>query len=477
MATNQEYAYLAEDAYKTLEPGIRSDMEKEPRMVGGRKYFVLEHADYKGTHDYQGTIYMDAQTHEIIVAHRGTWSVSDVGIDLEMIRRQSNRQLPHAMALVEHAKALAERWNSYNPNEQVPNISVTGHSLGGTLAQATAYQYGLHGVTFNAYGAAELPGIPHNESTNQVINYVRATDVVSAGARHFGNTTILTTQKDIDMLNSYGYDNPANTRHNINAALHFSGASHSITNFTGSASMLSNEHEFKKLTRQHSEMIHQFREDIHHTKDRIHKIPVPHPLIAETDETLKITLTNEDVQATAPAVDNPMLQALLQNPAFAALSPEQQTALIAGAGGQVSNLVTPSFDAPNINNATAASVNESIDLPPRVASLREQITEKFGDQIAHLSEKDQQTTIALATREAMSFHARTVDYVFVNQQGDVCISFDGDKGFSGDVNLNQVHHQDANQVLLASIDKQQSQLQELSMQRAQSQNQNPTMSI
>ena len=130
-----------------------------------------------------------------------------MGVDLEMIRRQSNRQLPHAMALVEHAKALAERWNSYNPNEQVPHISVTGHSLGGTLAQATAYQYGLHGVTFNAYGAAELPGIPHNESTNQVINYVRATDVVSAGARHFGNTTILTTQKDIDMLNSYGYDN------------------------------------------------------------------------------------------------------------------------------------------------------------------------------------------------------------------------------------------------------------------------------
>jgi hypothetical protein len=67
--------------------------------------------------------------------------------------------------------------------------------------------------------------------------------------------------------------------------------------------------------------------------------------------------------------------------------------------------------------------------------------------------------------------------VFVNQQGDVCISFDGDKGFSGDVNLNQVHHQDANQVLLASIDRQQNQLQELSMQRAQSQNQNPTMSI
>ena len=128
MATNQEYAYLAEDAYKTLEPGIRDLKKLKPRVVGGREYFVLEHADYRGTHDYQGTIYMDAQTHEIIVAHRGTWSVSDVGVDLEMVRRQSNRQLPHAMALVEHAKALAREWNADNPNEQVPNISVTART-------------------------------------------------------------------------------------------------------------------------------------------------------------------------------------------------------------------------------------------------------------------------------------------------------------------------------------------------------------
>ena len=50
MATNQEYAYLAEDAYKTLEPGIRDLKKLKPRVVGGREYFVLEHADYRGTH-------------------------------------------------------------------------------------------------------------------------------------------------------------------------------------------------------------------------------------------------------------------------------------------------------------------------------------------------------------------------------------------------------------------------------------------
>ena len=226
--------------------------------------------------------------------------------------------------------------------------------------------------------------------------------------------------------------------------------------------------------------------DIHDMRlDRQNNAEVPYRLRSDATEQINPDLQMHLASATQtsklmafpPSHDNPMLQALLQNPVFTTLPPEQQTALIAGAGGQVSNLVTPSFDEPNINNATAASVNEFINLPPRVASLHAQITEKFGDQIAHLSEKDQQTTIALATREAMSFYARTVDYVFVNQQGDVCISFDGDKGFSGDVNLNQVHHQDANQVLLASIDRQQSQLQELSMQRAQSQNQNPTMSI
>ena len=226
--------------------------------------------------------------------------------------------------------------------------------------------------------------------------------------------------------------------------------------------------------------------DVHDMRlDRQKSAEVPYRLRSDAAEQINPELRTHLTSATQtpelmafpPSHNNPMLQALLQNPAFTTLSPEQQATLIAGAGGQVSNLVTPSFDAPNINNATAGSVNEFIDLPPRVASLHAQITEKFGDQIAHLSEKDQQTTIALATREAMSFYARTVDYVFVNQQGDVCISFDGDKGFSGDVNLNQVHHQDANQVLLASIDRQQNQLQELSMQRAQSQNQSPTMSI
>mgnify|MGYP000875886264 FL=1 len=36
------------------------------------------------------------------------------------------------------------------------HVTVSGHSLGGVLAQIEAAQFGLRGATFNAYGAASV---------------------------------------------------------------------------------------------------------------------------------------------------------------------------------------------------------------------------------------------------------------------------------------------------------------------------------
>ena len=101
---------------------------------------------------------------------------------------------------------------------------------------------------------------------------------------------------------------------------------------------------------------------------------------------------------------------------------------------------------------------------------------EFDNQIAHLSEKDQQTAIALATHEALRNHARSVDYVFINPKGDVLMSFDGDKGFSSDMNVKQVELNDANQVLAASLNLQQSQQQLLAQRQEQSQS-TPSMKV
>lgn len=119
---------------------------------------------------------------------------------------------------------------------------------------------------------------------------------------------------------------------------------------------------------------------------------------------------------------------------------------------------------------------QPIVLPRNLASLHAQLTEKFGNQLDHLSEKDQQTTIALATLEAAKFHVRTVDQIFISPKGDVLMSFDQQRTCSGDINLAQVPNYDANQVLAETISLQQSQQQAIAQRQSQSQG-GPTMTV
>jgi hypothetical protein len=106
-----------------------------------------------------------------------------------------NQQLDGARDAVDIALQFAKK---PGPNGEMPKVSVTGHSLGGALAQMTAAEYGLRGETFNAYGAAGLHGTPAGGS--QVVNHVRATDMVSAAGRHFGSVRIYATEQDVELL-------------------------------------------------------------------------------------------------------------------------------------------------------------------------------------------------------------------------------------------------------------------------------------
>jgi hypothetical protein len=146
---------------------------------------------------------------------------------------------------------------------------------------------------------------------------------------------------------------------------------------------------------------------------------------------------------------------------------------------------SPSYAAPAMTPAVATAevepparqmdaVSQSaqpIVLSPTIAKLHEQITHhltqgEFGNQLAHLSEKDQQAAIAFATHEATRNLARSVDYVQINKDGDVMMGFDGHKGFSAEMNLKQVQNNEASQVLAASMDLQQTQAQNLAVRQA-----------
>jgi hypothetical protein len=197
MPTSQELANLAFDSYSDYTTGGKAE-------VFGKTYEVIEFYDNPET-GYQGTIYKDKDTQEIIAAHRGTEfdkgkdkAVKDGTSDLLMAAWRVNNQADEAIFLTQRAIQAAGGDKS--------RVTVTGHSLGGALTQITSHHFGLHGETINAYGAATLNRrIP--EGGDLVINRVMATDIVSAASKHFGSVVTYATQKEIDGLQNAGYDN------------------------------------------------------------------------------------------------------------------------------------------------------------------------------------------------------------------------------------------------------------------------------
>jgi hypothetical protein len=189
-----EHSLLAKDSYE-------NHAVNEKPVIGGFQYKVIATTSNPIT-GYQGTAYQRIETGEVVIAHRGTEKdARDIGTDAGMAFKGLNAQAADAMAFtktaMEEAKKTASKYG--HPID----ITVTGHSLGGTLAELTAYEFHLRGDTFNAYGAAGLMhGVP--EGGLQVINYVRATDVVSAASTHFGETHILATAQDVDALSRAG---------------------------------------------------------------------------------------------------------------------------------------------------------------------------------------------------------------------------------------------------------------------------------
>ncbi len=236
--SSQEYANLADDSYSSYPPGRRQEGREERVVLDGRTYKVLEHVD-NHFNGYQGTIYQRADTGEIVVAHRGTefksglkaalqdGGLTDGGMILARTNAQSNDAIELTKRALEHAERLAPKYGGH-----APSATVTGHSLGGCLAQIVAHKLDLKGETFNAYGAVSLDErIP--EGGNNLINHVMAADPVSAAGRHFGQVRIYATREEIDELKHAGYDNNRNPvqPRNLPRAVAMSLNSHYMDNF------------------------------------------------------------------------------------------------------------------------------------------------------------------------------------------------------------------------------------------------------
>lgn len=269
--SKQQHADLAKDSYenRVVTPPNKT------LLIGGNHYRVL--AVHKNpTTDYQGVVYQDVRTNEIVVAHRGTSSLMDVNVDLKMVIHKVNIQAEDAAKLTMMALKEADKFHNKHPEQSQPRITQVGHSLGGTLAQIQSYRFKQEGVTFNAYGAAALNGIP--KGGDKVINYSLASDAVSAAAPHYGKMVILAKERELIMLKLNGYSNNSNgipyLKETVSPAAGSLLWSHGIANFTGINSILSerNYQPALELAERNKKLITDYRDDVNDYRNTLHKI-------------------------------------------------------------------------------------------------------------------------------------------------------------------------------------------------------------
>ena len=188
-------------ANAALSDHVYKDPLPEPKAIvtiAGTEYRVL--ASLNSATGYQGVIYHNLESKEVIVTHRRTefdrQPLIDGGIDAAMVPARINAQIDDALALTKQAIELADA-NGYG------QVHVTGHSLGGALAQITAHHYNLPGDAFNPYGAAGLAyRLPEGQpaSAAPFTNHVLAGDLVSASGPHYGKVEMYALPRELEIL-------------------------------------------------------------------------------------------------------------------------------------------------------------------------------------------------------------------------------------------------------------------------------------
>ncbi|AZR28122.1 lipase [Xanthomonas vasicola pv. arecae] len=260
--TSQQYAILSNEGYVDHKVGKRGPGDRERVDVGGESYEILEHFNNRKT-GYQGTIYQRVGGGDIVVAHRGTEEIlrDAVQADGSMVLQRINPQADDAIALTKNALGYAAKQEQRTGH--APEVTVTGHSLGGALAQISAHHFDLKGETFNAYGAASLAyRIP--EGGTSVVNHVMAADPVSAASPHYGEVRVYARPNEIATLSAMGY---SNSRVNFLipdapvASAVSSLGSHAIKNFLDERSPL-NDPQARQLADQNKRMINEYRSDL-----------------------------------------------------------------------------------------------------------------------------------------------------------------------------------------------------------------------
>jgi hypothetical protein len=205
--STEEYANLSKDAYKApIWDSVNQEYQLE--HINGIAYKPLDYMSDPAT-GYQGTIYRRVDTGEIVVAHRGTQppteDIHDTITDAAMVFARVNPQVRDAEALTRQALEYARNYAA-KTHSPVSQVTTTGHSLGGTLAQITAHEFHLHAETFNPYGAVSL-GYGLQPGQDDIVNHVMAADPVSAASPQPGQVRMYASGQEVRSVHAVGYTN------------------------------------------------------------------------------------------------------------------------------------------------------------------------------------------------------------------------------------------------------------------------------
>lgn len=172
---------LVQDAADLSQFAYSPHVGQESKLNGWRQ--VAQTSDDNGFH--AKAFVKDKQ---VIIAFRGSDDVADLKVDHQMLAGRLPAQFGNANQFVQQLKET-------HPNCE---IIVTGHSLGGSLAELTASKHkDIKGITFDAVGVQDIIqqqrsrldiGLADNENT---LNYVVRGDIISNANKHVGTTVVV----------------------------------------------------------------------------------------------------------------------------------------------------------------------------------------------------------------------------------------------------------------------------------------------
>lgn len=147
----QDFAYLANEAYKVEKPTSDKDYKKDKHLpkdgiitnsTTNSSFEVIDQINEKSkilgidTGGFSATVFKDTNTNEYVIAFRDSNDMQDIRDDLIMgatstglLGDITNKQFKEAFAF---ASEQIARIQAQNPDAK---ISITGHSLGASLAQ------------------------------------------------------------------------------------------------------------------------------------------------------------------------------------------------------------------------------------------------------------------------------------------------------------------------------------------------------